>query len=65
MTPPLQALLGDVDSRLAAAGAPPMDARERAVAIKKLLVATATKGVDFALVRMQHVGRCGCGSMPH
>jgi hypothetical protein len=28
-----------------------MDARERAVAIKKLLVATATRGVDFAMVR--------------
>jgi len=47
--PPTQALLGDLDSRLSAAGAPPMDSRERAVAIKKLLVATATRGVDFAM----------------
>ncbi|KAI8470432.1 MAG: hypothetical protein J3K34DRAFT_521336 [Monoraphidium minutum] len=44
-----KALLGDVDSRLAAVGAAPMDARERAVAIKKLLVATSTRGVDFAM----------------
>jgi hypothetical protein len=45
-----KALLDDVDGRLAAAGARPLDARERAVAIKKLLVATATKGVDYAMV---------------
>ena len=50
-----QALLGDLDKRLAAGGAPSMDARERAVAIKKLLVATSTRGVDFAMVRCRWV----------
>eukprot|EP00775_Hariotina_reticulata_P009793 gene9793-9951_t len=42
-------LLGDVDARLLAQGARTMSARERSVAIKKLLTATGTKGVDFAL----------------
>lgn len=44
-----RALLGGVDARLKLQGARPMDARERAVAIKKLLVATGTRGVEFAL----------------
>jgi hypothetical protein len=42
-------LLGDVDVRLLAQGARKMSARERSVAIKKLLNATGTRGVDFAL----------------
>uniref|UniRef100_A0A383VDS1 Uncharacterized protein n=1 Tax=Tetradesmus obliquus TaxID=3088 RepID=A0A383VDS1_TETOB len=44
-----RALLNDVDARLLAQGARAMDARERAVAIKKMLVATGTRGVDFAM----------------
>lgn len=44
-----RALLGGVDARLNMQGARPMNARERAVAIKKLLVATGTRGVEFAL----------------
>jgi hypothetical protein len=44
-----KALLNDVDARLTAQGARAMDARERAVAIKKMLVATGTRGVDFAM----------------
>jgi hypothetical protein len=44
-----KALLNDVDARLTAQGARTMDARERAVAIKKMLVATGTRGVDFAM----------------
>lgn len=42
-------LLGDVDGRLLAQNQPAMDARERSVAIKKLLIATGTRGVDFAM----------------
>lgn len=42
-------LLGDVDNRLVAQEKRAMDARERSVAIKKLLVATGTRGVDFAM----------------
>lgn len=42
-------LLGDVDSRLLAQNQHAMDARERSVAIKKLLVATGTRGVEFAM----------------
>lgn len=44
-----KALLGGVDARLKLQGARPMNARERAIAIKKLLVATGTRGVEFAL----------------
>jgi hypothetical protein len=44
-----KALLADVDGRLTARGAAPMNAKERAVAIKKLLVATSSRGVDFAM----------------
>eukprot|EP00882_Tetradesmus_deserticola_P025571 GHRQ01028099.1.p2 GENE.GHRQ01028099.1~~GHRQ01028099.1.p2 ORF type:complete len:137 (+),score=39.47 GHRQ01028099.1:1460-1870(+) len=44
-----RALLNDVDARLLAQGARAMDAPERAVAIKKMLVATGTRGVDFAM----------------
>jgi hypothetical protein len=44
-----RALLNDVDARLLAQGARAMDARERAVAIRKMLVATGTRGVDFAM----------------
>ncbi|KAF6263484.1 hypothetical protein COO60DRAFT_1489895 [Scenedesmus sp. NREL 46B-D3] len=44
-----KALLNDVDARLVAQGARAMDAPERAVAIKKMLVATGTRGVDFAM----------------
>lgn len=42
-------LLGDVDDRLLAQNQRVMNARERSVAIKKLLVATGTRGVDFAM----------------
>lgn len=42
-------LLLDVDARLIAQGARVMNARERSVAIKKMLVATGTRGVDFAM----------------
>ncbi len=44
-----KSLLSDVDARLLAQGARVMDSRERSVAIKKLLVATGTRGVDFAM----------------
>lgn len=44
-----RALLGGVDARLRAQGARPLNARERAIAIKKLLVSTGTRGVEFAL----------------
>ena len=44
-----KALLADVDGRLTARGASCMDAKERAIAIKKLLVATGSRGVDFAM----------------
>jgi hypothetical protein len=44
-----KALLGGVDARLKAVNMRPMNARERAIAIKKLLVATGTRGVEFAL----------------
>lgn len=44
-----KALLGGVDARLKLQGARPLNARERAIAIKKLLVATGTRGVEFAL----------------
>lgn len=44
-----KALLGGVDARLKLQGARAMNARERAIAIKKLLVATGTRGVEFAL----------------
>lgn len=44
-----KALLGGIDARLKLQGARPMSARERAIAIKKLLVATGTRGVEFAL----------------
>lgn len=44
-----KALLGGVDARLKLQGARAMNPRERAVAIKKLLVATGTRGVEFAL----------------
>ncbi len=44
-----KALLNDLDGRLSKRGASPMAPRERAVAIKKLLVATGSRGVDFAM----------------
>eukprot|EP00879_Flechtneria_rotunda_P021903 GHRR01023098.1.p1 GENE.GHRR01023098.1~~GHRR01023098.1.p1 ORF type:complete len:361 (+),score=136.50 GHRR01023098.1:354-1436(+) len=43
------ALLSDIDARLGARGADAMNARERSVAIKQLLVAAGSKGVDFAM----------------
>lgn len=42
-------LLADLDGRLTGAAQAPMSARERAVAIKKLLVATGTRGVEHAM----------------
>jgi hypothetical protein len=42
-------LLGGVDARLRLQGARRMNARERAVAIKRLLLATHTRGVEFVL----------------
>eukprot|EP00877_Chromochloris_zofingiensis_P006098 jgi/Chrzof1/1741/Cz10g19090.t1 len=44
-----KALLNELDTRLTVRRAPAMSARERAIAIKKLLVATGTRGVDFAM----------------
>lgn len=47
-------LLGDVDIRLLAQNHRAMNARERSVAIKKLLIATGTRGVDFAMNAALH-----------
>ncbi|KAL4432213.1 hypothetical protein ABPG77_005975 [Micractinium sp. CCAP 211/92] len=46
-------LLGDLDSRLQAAGRPRLSARERAVAIRSLIVATASQSADAALAKAQ------------
>jgi hypothetical protein len=54
-----KALLGGVDARLKLQGARAMNPRERAVAIKKLLVATGTRGVEFALNTTLQVGSKG------
>lgn len=53
-----KALLGGVDARLKLQGARAMNARERAIAIKKLLVATGTRGVEFALNSTLQVRKC-------
>jgi hypothetical protein len=57
-----RALLGGVDARLKLQGAGPLNARERAIAIKTLLVATGTRGVEFALNSTLQVGAvCAAG----
>jgi hypothetical protein len=43
------ALMSDLDRRLQARGEQGMSARERAIAIRKLIVATGTRGVDVAM----------------
>lgn len=43
------ALMSDLDRRLQARGESGMSARERAIAIRKLIVATGTRGVDVAM----------------
>jgi hypothetical protein len=56
-----KALLGGVDARLKLQGVRAMNARERAIAIKKLLVATGTRGVEFALNSTLQVRRRRAG----
>ena len=45
------ALLRDLDARLVAAGRPRLDPRERAVAIRSLIVATASQSAEAALAK--------------
>lgn len=51
LDPEWVALLGDLDARLAAGGRAPLGARERAVAIRSLIVATASASAEVALDR--------------
>lgn len=44
-----QVVLGDLDAGLASKGMAPLNAQERAVAVRKLMSATGTRGMGFAL----------------
>lgn len=44
-----KALLGGVDRRLVGGGLPPLDSRERAIAMRTLLAATHSRGADAAM----------------
>ncbi|PSC68678.1 hypothetical protein C2E20_7735 [Micractinium conductrix] len=54
LDPEWTTLLGDLDARLQASGRRALSARERAVAIRSLIVATASQSVDAALNKAQH-----------
>ena len=42
-------VLGDIDASLAAKGMPAMTPQERAVAVRKLICATGSRGMGYAL----------------
>ncbi|KAI3423836.1 hypothetical protein D9Q98_009672 [Chlorella vulgaris] len=54
LDPEWASLLADLDARLQAVGQPSLDTRERAVAIRSLIVATASQSADVALNKAQH-----------
>jgi hypothetical protein len=45
----MQVVLGDIDASLAAKGMAAMTPQERAVAVRKLICATGSRGMGFAL----------------
>jgi hypothetical protein len=48
------ACLQELDGRLTAAGKPALNSKERAVAIRSLIVATASQSADAALAKAIH-----------